>query len=208
MQRISQNRIVVDYNGRYDLILLACIDTKTGVEMYYDDLKSKYSNLYTVVNRISSNEIKSIEDLKKLEENNKEGFVIRFFDGFRMKFKFDEYVRLHKIITNVSNLTIWEYLKTGTDFEEILNKVPDEFYDWVKKTKDELLCKYRNIELDSLKKFYEVYYVNGVSNKKEFAISIENFKYKSIVFNIFDKKDYSIIIWKLIRPSHHKPFSE
>ena len=34
----------------------------------------------------------------------------------------------------ISSKVIWEYLRTGKSFDEILQRVPDEFYNWVKKT--------------------------------------------------------------------------
>jgi RNA ligase len=62
-----------------------------------------------------------------------EGFVIRFESGFRVKLKFTEYVRLHKILTNFTSRDIWESLREKRKIEEILDNVPDEFYQWVKK---------------------------------------------------------------------------
>ena len=72
--------------------------------------------------------------LKEEISKDKEGYVIKFKNGFRMKIKGDEYVRLHKILTNISNRDIWEYLKDNKPFDELLEKVPDEFNDWVKTT--------------------------------------------------------------------------
>ena len=45
-------------------------------------------------------------------------------------------------LTNISSRDIWEYLKDGKPMDEILDKVPDEFYNWVKDTKEELLNQY------------------------------------------------------------------
>jgi hypothetical protein len=53
-----------------------------------------------------------------------------------MKIKGSEYVRLHKILTNISNRHIWECLKDKKPLDEIIEKVPDEFYNWVKETKE------------------------------------------------------------------------
>lgn len=75
--------------------------------------------------------IKDLQQLKEQEEENKEGFVVRFKNGFRVKMKFAEYVKLHR---GVSNVRIWEFLSEGKSFEELLEKVPDEFYNWVKNT--------------------------------------------------------------------------
>lgn len=121
-------------------------------------------------------------ELKSLEENNKEGFVVRFKNGFRVKMKFAEYVRLHRIITGVSNVTIWEYLSEGKSFEELLEKVPDEFYNWVKKTKSELIKEFDNILLESKDVFKEF------ETRKETALYFQTQKNPSILFSMLDKK--------------------
>jgi hypothetical protein len=45
-----------------------------------------------------------------------------------MKIKGEEYLRLHKIMTNVSTTGIWEMLSNGDNVLELLKDVPDEFY--------------------------------------------------------------------------------
>jgi RNA ligase len=125
-----ENRIVVDYNGEEKLVLLGIINTETGEEVPHNDLFEGFD----VVKKY--NGIKDYTTLKFLIDNNAEGFVVRFSNGDRMKIKGDEYVRLHRILTNISNRDIWEYLKDGKPLDEILDKVPDEFHDWVKQTKE------------------------------------------------------------------------
>ena len=79
--------------------------------------------------------------------NDKEGYVIRFKNGFRMKIKGNEYKRLHRILTNISNRDIWEYLKEGKPLDEILDKVPDEFYNWVRETESSLKTQFEEIKI-------------------------------------------------------------
>ena len=64
-------------------------------------------------------------------EQNQEGFVIRFEDGLWLKFKFVDYVKLRRVLTQVTSKVIWEMLRDKTNFEDILERVPDEFYNWV-----------------------------------------------------------------------------
>lgn len=204
------NRIVVDYGDFEGLILLACFNNKTGEEMSYDNLLNLEQ--FKIVKRYDG--INDINKLKELEEPNKEGFVNRFSNGFRCKSKFDEYVRLHRIVTGVSNITIWEYLSQGKPFDELLSKVPDEFYDWVKKTKENLLEEYDIIETKS-----KIVYKDLISQfpilmpfnekRKLFATEVmTNYRNISgVLFHMLDGKDYSKIIWKEIRPKFSKPFA-
>ena len=127
-----ENRIVVDYGNKKELVLLAVIETPTGYEVPYQSVLPTYSKYFAVVKKHDLT-INNLTDLKKLEEDNREGFVVRFEDGMRVKVKFCEYVRLHGILTNVSNLVVWEHLKNNYNFDELLDRVPDEFYDWLTK---------------------------------------------------------------------------
>ena len=120
----KENRIVVDYGNLEDLILIATIDNKTGKDLSIIDTG------FTPVKRYY--DINDLTILKSMENDTDEGFVVKFKNGFRIKVKFDEYKRLHRILTNVSTRNIWEYLKEGKGLNEIIDRVPDEFYEWVK----------------------------------------------------------------------------
>ncbi len=202
-----ENRIVVDYGNRRELVLLTRIETATGVEMLHNDLEYTYSKYFTVVKKFDV-KINDLTELKKLEEDNKEGFVVRFRNGFRVKVKFNEYVRLHGILTNVSNITIWEHLMNKYDFDALLDRVPDEFYDWLKKVTNSLQLAYNDVERNALKEFLRIYHVNETIDRKSFAIEAQKSQYRSILFKLYDKKPYDEIIWKMIRPVYSKPFKD
>jgi RNA ligase len=205
-----ENRIVVDYGNRRELVLLTVIETATGLELPYVELTDTYSKYFSVVKRFEV-KINDLNDLKKLESDNKEGFVVRFTNGFRVKVKFTEYVRLHGILTNVSNLTVWEHLMNHYDFDALLDRVPDEFYDWLKRTTKILQTEFNEIERQALKEFVRIYYINGMGvngNKKDFALEAIKTKYQSILFKLYDKKPYDDIIWKMVRPEYSKPFKD
>ncbi|NDG28092.1 MAG: hypothetical protein EB120_13080 [Proteobacteria bacterium] len=70
-----------------------------------------------------------------------------------MKIKGEEYVRLHRILTNISTTSIWDVLRSGGDFSELLDKVPDEFDGWVRETVKELNEDFSRIKEDYLKIF-------------------------------------------------------
>jgi RNA ligase len=202
-----ENRIVVDYGGRRELVLLTRIVTKTGIEAHHDELVAQYSKYFTVVKKFDVN-INNLNDLKNLEEENKEGFVVRFDNGFRVKVKFSEYVRLHGILTNVSNLTVWEHLMNNYEFDELLDRVPDEFFDWLKRTAKVLQTDFNEIERKALKEFVRICHVNEISERKSFATEAKKSEYRSILFKLYDKRLYDEIIWKMVRPIYSKPFKD
>ena len=201
------NRIVVNYGDMRDLVLLTVIDTKTGEELDYKTMTG-YNKYFTIVKKYDLGNIKDLSELKKLEEDNKEGFVVKFLNGFRVKVKFSEYVRLHSIVTNVSNITVWEHLKNNYDFSVLLEKVPDEFNGWVKKVIDLLQSNYNEIERLALLDFVRIYHINEITGRKEFAEEAMKTKHRSILFKLYDKKPYGDLIWKEIKPSFGKPFKD
>lgn len=194
-----KNRIVVDYGSVEDLFLLARIDNETG-----NDLPVYESTGFKIVKRFDG--INDLQQLKALEGYNKEGFVIRFQNGFRVKMKFAEYVRLHRIITGVSNVTIWEYLKEGKSFDELLVKVPDEFYDWILQTANGLEMNFKLIYDNAQEVYRKLYH----EDKKIFALRVldEAKEISSILFNIYNGKKVEPVIWKMIRPEYVKPFKK
>ena len=189
-----ENRIVLDYGAAEELVLLAIIDTKSGEEFPLEDIG------FPVVEKYDG--IKDILVLKEMDTDNKEGFIIKYANNFRVKIKFEEYLRLHLIITQVSNLNIWEYLKTNQPMEEILERVPDEFFDWVKQTKSDLENQYSVIE-NQCKNDFKV-----LESRKETALYFLTCQYSGVLFAMLDNMDYSGIIWKMIRPTFEKPFNK
>lgn len=204
-----ENRIVVDYGDQEELYMLAVIDNATGEDVGYHP--SDYP--WPCVKRFEGRSFESIEDLAELEEKNKEGFVVQFTDGERVKIKFSDYIRLHRILTGINERRIWEHLRSGGLPKEILDRVPDEFYKWVTATVDKLRTQYKEIEDETLKvaNFLRKDEHEGIFiPRKDQAAYIfkEHGSTSGIIFNIIDDKDYAKLIWKSIKPKPTPPFRE
>ncbi len=187
-----ENRIVLDYGDREELVLLGIIETQSGVELPLKDIGFPVVKTY--------DGISDIADLKGLELENKEGFVVKFSNSFRLKVKFEEYLRLHRIMTRVTSYNIWEYLKSGEPMDEILEQMPDEFYDWAKATKEALEVNFRAIE-NKAKADFKV-----LATRKETAAYFLTQDYPSILFLMLDGRDYADAIWRLVKPEYERPF--
>lgn len=189
-----QNKIVVDYGDIEDIYLLSRICNRTGKDLVISD------NIgFPIVKRYDG--INSLELLKEMNTYNKEGFVVRFSNGFRVKVKFADYVRLHKLTTNVTNVTIWEYLSEEKDFNELMEKVPDEYYDWVKKVQSGLINEFNCILIECKSVF------RNFESRKEAAMYFKTQKYPTILFKMLDNRRVNKEIWNLIRPKQLKPIS-
>ena len=195
-----ENRIVVDYGGESRLVLLGVIKTDTGEETSWSDLS--FVDGWDLVKRYDG--ISDYTTLKGMVENNHEGFVVRFSNGQRVKIKGEEYLRLHRIMTNLSTTAIWEVLSGGGDILSTLTDVPDEFYDKIHQYSNELMDKYTKLEDE----YHFIFKILSRSDDFEFragfAERAKRYKYPAILFRMYDDRDYSEIIWKIIRPEFGK----
>ncbi len=209
----KENRIVCEYDYE-DIVLLGMIETKSGTEVNIhnsnEDIRfqNMISNIGFRVVMLYKTWGESYDLLKEEISNDREGYVIRFKNGFRMKIKGEEYKRLHRILTNISNRDIFEYVKEGKPLDEILDKVPDEFYNWVKETKENFEQQFKTIDLEYRLIFKNITERNNIIDKKTFAHYALSYTNSSILFAMFDKKEYKHIIWKIIYPSYSKPFKK
>lgn len=153
-----ENRIVVDYSGVDDLVLLAAIETASG----RPSLRPVWPGP-----RVVEFHYRSLAEAVKAEPRpGMEGLVVYLPDvDARVKLKQAEYVALHRILTGTNARNVWEYaavracwdliadekhwgsylgidadraaglLEVGDDWLA-LSGVPDEFYAWVHATID------------------------------------------------------------------------
>jgi RNA ligase len=204
-----ENRIVVDYGDTEKLVVLGAYNNETGKEVEVDEMVNEG---WEVVMKYKTWG-EDWETLKKEISKDNEGYVIRFSSGMRMKIKGDEYVRLHRILTNFSSKDIWELLKNGEALEPLLERVPDEFDDWVKRTAMNL--RYSFYSIDERAGKYHDFFRYGKYNdkeveptKKDFAEYVKQFPVElaAVMFKMWDKKPYDYIIWNMIKPKYQKPF--
>jgi RNA ligase len=216
-----ENRIVVDYGARRELVLLDVINTVDGRSIRHLEAALKAPVRWPGTRAKEYDGFDALENLLAAEQPvNEEGYVLLFEPGYmRAKVKHDEYVRLHRIVTGVSTKTVWEYLSEGKDFADLLDRVPDEFYDWLQRVKADLQRQYDEIfqkcdrdfdEELSLTGFHLAEDDGGVGLtpqfRKAFALRIKDHPYKDILFRMLDNKRYEDAIWKRLKPVFEKPF--
>ena len=198
-----ENRIVVDYGKTDDLFLICAFETETGREILRSEL-----TFLPFPHVKSFDGLNDMNEILKIQDPHNEGFVIRFSNGLRVKVKFGEYKRLHRIVTEISSIDIWTNLMEEKDFTEILEKVPDEFFDWVTKTKNRLETAFLEIDAEVSTIFQKFEAEMGINApRKEAANYLRAQKYTGLLFAKLDGKNYKPKIWELIRPQFEKPFA-
>jgi len=184
-----QNRIVIDYGNERLLHLLAVIDPETGNDV---DVVNPHTIPFPMAKRYDG--IKDITKLRDLDGANREGFVVRFQSGLRIKLKYEEYKRLHRLITHMNPRHIWEHLREHGDVKQLIENVPDEFYTWVRDIEAGLRHDYDVVDCECKQDFKDY------GNRKTNALYYQKCSFPSILFKMLDGKDYADLIWKQIKP--------
>ena len=198
-----ENRIVCNYGDDEVLVVLSMISSANGKELDYDSLlKINEETGLPVVKKYDG--LKDYKTLKSTISKDREGYVIKFRSGLRVKIKGEDYVYLHILLTEFSTIDICEYLKDKKDLNFLLEKVPDEFDTWVRNTVRDLVVRHDNI----LKDYTEIF--NDLASKnldrKDFAENAKRYTHSSLLFSMLNGKDVSPYIWKMIKPEFSKPF--
>lgn len=183
------SRVVVNYDFS-GLVYLGSINNETGRTSFFEMPSS-----IRTVKKIGNTDLSK---LLEMDNENEEGFVIHFpISDLRLKIKFPQYVKLHRIVTGMSEIAIWEMLKEGKSISELINNCPDEFFKWVESVANKLTSNYSEIE----KNCKEITaHAKTLTTRKEQALYITQFKNSGVCFKMLDNEDYSEVIWKTLKP--------
>ena len=227
-----ENRIVVKYDSEKITFLGAALNRSYDEECPNDEMNWTTTKALFHASGIKEEDVVQTEvyfndpdkreissfdhsmyiSLKEKNLENREGFVLRFYpSNFRCKIKFEDYVALHRIVTQVSSYDIWENLREhGRLPEKFLENVPDEFYDWVKRTEEEVLENFRFTKSLHTAHFNSVKR-SGVVERKDFArvfMEVKDSRINSgILFLMLDEKDPDSRIWDMVKPEYSRPFA-
>lgn len=122
-----ENKIVVDYGQEEKLVLLGAVDTTVGKECALAYLQIAASKSGMPMANVYKYSIEEMIALQKTLPKNNEGFVVRWAGGFRVKIKGEEYLKIHKMISNMSLLSFWESMEAGIVNKQYLAQLPEEF---------------------------------------------------------------------------------
>lgn len=213
-----ENRIVVDYGDKVELVLHGIFNNKTleEVPLYEADpdawetlsfgrIVKTYpfnggifllDHLASGSNDIEGNFVRGVDA---------EGYVIRFQSGVRCKVKFNDYVHLHKIITNCTEKSVWETLSSGGTLNDLYDGTPDEFRDWLNDTVTKLYGQYNEFIGVTTDYYNKVSSIVGLDpSRGEFARTVLTGvpkPYQGGVFNLLDHKPLTELAWKSCKPT-------
>ena len=191
------NRIVCDYGDLDDLILLGAVDVATG-RTYGPDAVPGWPG--PVVERFEHGTL--AEALAAPPRDGREGLVIHITaSDVRVKVKYAEYVRLHKLVTGLNARVVWEHLVAGSDLDVLIEPLPDEFHVWLRGVADGLQAAVEAHAVAVEAAYAEI--VAGLPEgwtRKDFALVAARHAERSCLFLRLDARDYRPVLWQRVRP--------
>ncbi len=195
------NRIVVDYGGLDDLVLLGGVHIESGEFVMPHQLGKAMGWPGPIVETFPYDRFSDV--LASEPRDGKEGFVVRsLITGQSAKFKYEEYVRLHRIVTGLNARGVWDLIGAGKTAADICVDLPDEFHGWVTEVADELNADatatvqaaheaYMRIRLGLPAKF----------GRKDFALTAAREPLRAYLFKLLDGRNVWDMAWKAARPA-------
>lgn len=190
-----ENRIVVDYGSEDKLEYLGSSSMITEKVCFFPNLE------------LSIGAPKTLRDVLSLpDRQNAEGLVVWLDSSTAVKIKQQDYVELHRIVSNLSQKEIWRQLSAGT-VHTFIEALPDEFYKWADDTANALRKDYEAIEQQAINAFNELNKQNLDTRKDQAIWVTSNVQpdLKALIFLLLDNRPLDASIWKKLEPVGANP---
>lgn len=214
-----ENRIVLNYGDRAEMVLLGCVDVEMG--HYYGPNEAKGLLLWPgkVTQVMAHSTMAEFVGSPQAQRTNAEGVVIR--SGHRMvKIKQEDYIAAHSVVTNVSNRAVWEMLANGGGLPQQASFMPDEFYVWIVKTAAALTDAHAAWKTEAMQEFMRVYSnackIEGIGlnpepikpSRKTFASLACKSPFSAALFKLYDSQRIDEMAWQAVKPlKFERPFN-
>lgn len=194
------NRIVVDYQGLDDLVLLGGVQISTGEPLAPDYVAELLDWRGPVTETFTYRTFG--EALQSEPRPGREGYVIRSLRSAEtVKFKQAEYVRLHKIVTGLNARGVWEALGEGRTAADLIADLPDEFHPWVQEVADALTAQVSDIAAAAAHEHRRI--LAGLPEgwtRKDYALLAKDSAHRGYLFRLLDNRDLVDMTWKAVKP--------
>lgn len=180
-----ENRIVVNYGDRDELIKLGMIHIQTGAFVPNNPQQPRtFADLH-----------------HDLSRSNSEGWVAWASAYKVVKIKQADYVELHRIVTGLNRKSVWRALRDRT-YADLLLQLPDELVAWAEDVKLEILSDLDYIDEQAVNAYIDAGGESGT--QKEFALRVQkeitDTRIRGLVFSLRAGKGIRDAIYKMIEP--------
>lgn len=190
------SRVVLDYEGMDDLVLLGAVSNQSGTAVSASYAKSLIDWWGPVAQEF---EFKTLRDMLEAEPRpNAEGYVfLDQYAGEMFKVKQEDYLRLHKAISNLSPRSVWERLLEGETEAEIVGSYPDEFQTEVQKYLDQIKSDFSDLTFQVALVYDSI---KHIENQRDFAQEALKYNFSSELFLTRQGRSVFESIMKKIKP--------
>lgn len=139
-------RLVVDYGSERTLVGLAIYDKLEKKELSYEDCVEEFKKVgFRTAKKFEGLDLDKLVELQKTLPSQQEGFVVKFSNGLRVKFKTEAYVQMNKILNSMNIKTVWESMVDGKIPDAYMMTVPEEVREEAERYKADLEKRFSEI---------------------------------------------------------------
>jgi len=210
-----ENRIVLDYKGFEGLVVLRAAPPDRSEAWWIDEDAEDFFG--TPVDYFGN----LVDVLEDLHRDNKEGYVVHFIDRegpmweTAVKVKQEDYIALHRIVTGLNELTVWELMGKYPTYSDALVHLnfPEEFRRWFTNVWMDLRGQQAAIEGGVWDEWDQVSdevfgdWAPGIDvtreERKVFADAVSKSGNRSLLFLVLDRKwdQLDKALWRMTRPT-------
>ena len=207
----EKNRIVVNYHGEDDIYLLGAVNKRTGVSVPLNELSEWKWKKATVYDNFNS-----LQDVIDAPDKgiDHEGYVVHFTNSDkRVKLKFAEYLKVHRIATGLNKRRIHELMSSGdsSSLESFKASAPEEFLNYIETMQGEVQNEY-NVKVSAITSFYDglIKSLPKDVDQRTFAIKVQSEVPKEFASQMFSLRATGQVnaknVWKTTEPPFEKGF--
>lgn len=240
------NRIVVDYGDLEAMILTGVYGPDGKERLLTPGFRADWSLIGPTVKEYEALPFSLLVEMAEsnihedgpAQGTDHEGYVLRYASGLRVKIKYGEYIRLHKVLTGISARDVWKalacellrevqepkylamtlhcsleevksLLSSSRPLDGVLENVPDEFYQWVTDICDGLMFSAGLLTGRILAAWDDLSPLLP-DNPQEFAEQARKLDEPVCkgVFTMKQGKPIAPVVWSRLRPAADRPFRQ
>lgn len=196
------NRIVCDYGTRDELVLLGGVVIDTGEYVGPDEAARASGWPFAHTETFAYETMR--DALAARPRLGAEGLCVRFVDQPHIvKIKQEDYVALHRIVTGLSERSVWQHMVDGAALPDLLGPLPDELHGWAREVWERIEDEVDTTSLAAHSAHRQI--LNGLSaghHRGEYAAHAKTHgPLTPLLFHLLDGRELRPSILRTLKPA-------
>lgn len=196
-----ENKIVVEYGDVDDIFMTGMIDNVTGLDISPSEAQKYIGHIFKFAKRYDG-----LTNWRNIREEfsgeNREGFVVRFSNGFRMKMKYEDYFRKHFLKSYLTEKHVFDFYCNNKldELRELMKEFDEENQMMIEKMLNKFDFHYNRIKNEAMAEFKNMGYEVGTPIDKEIAERIKKeCKHGALVFRLVRDQSIELDVMNLLK---------